>query len=245
LLFTKYTIKSGTKAHPRPIATHIAWTVTTKPIANQRPNVVKTYTFRIQGVRENTNDFAICASSRLIDPKEGPSTCLKHSKIGSGFLIEDHGPTSRTDAAYNPACRLEITIYNSGNHNLTLYMFKGKQKHGQPRPCALAKPVAVTVFLTKIGNSLRGSFTMPPLLRHPVTTAHAGQQSAGVTAGSLTIPIHTTVIHPIVKGKTVNRRVALLESTFCPANHLRQTAMTFKQEDGTKRTATRAHFCKY
>jgi hypothetical protein len=70
---------SGTAQKPVPTGANLQFTVGTTP-TGFRPKVVETYKIAISGVSQNTSSFPVCASSRLIAPKQGPSTCEKRDR---------------------------------------------------------------------------------------------------------------------------------------------------------------------
>src|SRR5947209_3371212 len=122
-------IKSGTKKSPRPISTTIGWTVGTSP-AGQRPAVVKGYRVTVSGVQEHTTLFPGCSTSTLTS--KSPSACPKRSKIGSGYLINQVGSSKSSSTTGNFTCRAEVSLFNGGNHDLVLYVYKGSQVSAQP-----------------------------------------------------------------------------------------------------------------
>lgn len=224
--------KSGTSAHPASIATSVSYTVGTSP-KGRVPNTIKSEQITITGVRSNTNDFPGCGSSRLIDPKEGPSTCPKGSKIGSGYfvaVIEKSGSNNPSPPNALTKCRVDLLVFNGTNHRIIYYLYL---KQGQAGECpdTGTLPLTFTALLseTKSGNLVQ-SFTLPRSVRHPIT----GYDSRP-TFASVTIPGETTK----VKGK----KVGLLESTSCPVNHTRQVLIRFSGETGAARTSTRLVAC--
>jgi hypothetical protein len=232
ILFTHFSpIKSGTKSKPNPIGTNLQFNVGTNP-SGFRPNVVSNYKVFISGITENTNQFPVCASSRLLAPKQGPKSCQRGSMVGAGHLIALTGPSSNSSAIYNfpKQCSLQVQIFNQGQHRLVLYIFAGSAVSGRAA-CSLSKPVAVALSLTPSKTGLGGTFTLPTILRHPTS----GQDQAVVT-GVLAIPV--------AKRKIGKRTYGLLESVACPSNHQRATTMTFTEETGGSRSATRNFFCK-
>src|SRR5438270_253814 len=158
--------KSGTKAHPVPVGGHIGFSVTTNP-PGQRPNLVKTILLRIQGLTENTNRFAACGTARLTNPGEGPSTCPTRSLVGTGYLmaqISKQGDQSPSGTVLT--CRVELSIYNGGNHTLSYYIYKGTPPAGQAE-CPLTKNEAFVAALTKTSKGLVESATLPQDILHP------------------------------------------------------------------------------
>jgi hypothetical protein len=221
--------KSGTKAHPVSIGTTVNYTVGTKP-PGSRPAVVKSETITIQGVRANSNKFPTCSSSRLLDSSQGPSTCPKGSLVGTGYFKAMIGPSSNR-AATTP-CRVDLSVYNSGNNRETYYLYvKTPGQNGEcPNPPGTL-PVAMTAKLseTKRGNLVQ-TFTLPEIVRHPINGFDSAPTFATLTTRNLTTK---------VKGK----KVGALESIACPPNHARQLAIKFTLENGSSRTATRNAAC--
>lgn len=228
--------KSGTKAHPTPIGTTLSYTVTTKPTAGERPNVVKSEAVTIQDVQAvNDNAFKACSTSRLLDPTEGPSTCPAGSKIGSGYFVAMIGPSTDQSAKAQTTCRVDDTLYNGGNGKLVYYFYINPANTTPVAECPatpnLPATMVATLKATKAG--LEQSFTIPQLVRHPVLAGLTLDSSAISTSQNL--PAATTK----VKGK----KVGLLESIGCPANGQRQVSIKFTLENGQAKTATREVAC--
>lgn len=228
--------KSGTKAHPVPVGGHIDFSVTTNP-SGQRPNIVKTILLRIQGLTENSNKFAACGTARLTDPGEGPSTCPAHSLAGTGYLmaeISKQGDQSPSGTVLT--CRVELSIYNGGNNTLSYYIWKGTPPAGQTE-CPLSKNEAFVAALTKTSKGLVESATFPQDILHPTVL--------GVTYDSALIKSSVDIKNLTKKvkkhGKTVT--IGLFATNSCPANHKRQLALTFRQENGGSRTVTKLQSC--
>lgn len=221
--------KSGTKTHPVSIGTTVSYTVGTVPKGNN-PAVIKSESITMQDVRADSDAFPTCSSSRLLDSSQGPSTCPKRSQIGSGYFEADIYKAGTQPASPGTTCRVDLSVYNSGNNRATYYVYL---KTGQAGECPNTGtlPVAITAKLseTKTGNLVQ-TFTLPNVLRHPITGYNSVPTFATVTTKNQTIK---------VKGKTVGA----LESTGCPANHSRQVAIKFTLENGNSRTATRNAAC--
>jgi hypothetical protein len=212
--------KSGTVAHPRPIATTIAYTTRTIP-KGQRPNVVSKLVITIAGVRGNTNAFPTCSTSRLNNPKQGPGTCPKNSLVGRGFFIADIGPSNTSTIALT--CREDLSIYNGGGGSLSYYAFVNP---AAPKHCPTSTPaLAFAVHVREAGTTLIQTINVPPPLRHPATGFDAAVIQATATIGVKTRKVH---------GKTVG----LGESIFCPVNHKRHISIKFTLENGKSQTAT-------
>lgn len=235
-------VKSGTKANPVPIAGHFDYEVSTSP-SGYRPNIVKTLAVRIQGASENTNLFPACGSSRLTDPSEGPSTCPAKSKVATGYFIAEVTKQGDQSPPFILTCRVELTIYNGGNHTLTYWVYKGASPSptGQPE-CPLPSNEAIVAAETTTPKGLVTTVTFPPDVLHPTV--------AGVTYDAAVIKAvanFSTVTKQIKKGPKGHKKtvtIGLFDSIACPANHKRQVADTFTQENGGSRTTTRLVACK-
>jgi hypothetical protein len=234
-------IKSGTKAHPVPISSHLDWATTATP-KGDRPNTDKTIDVRVQGIRENTNDFPACGTARLNDPSEGPTTCPAGSKVGTGFFIAEVSAAGDPSKIIIPSCRAELTIYNGGNHDLSFYGYKGAPVSGQPAPCPLPRNEAWNGTLTRTPKGLVLTATLPADLRHPPVAGTTFDSSA--IKASFDIPTATTKVKPKGKKRTKAVKVGLFESISCPANHQRQLAVKFTQENGKSTTVTRLVPCR-
>lgn len=237
--------RSGTTAHPVAIRSHFDWAVSTIP-KGDRPNIVKTIDVRVQGVRENTNDFPACGTARLNDPSQGPATCPPGSKIGTGFFVAAaSSPGNQSKILLT--CRAELTIFNGGNHTLSYYVYKGAPVSGQPAPCPLPRSEAFIATLTSTRSGLVQSATLPRGVRH--TTIGGTTFDVAAIRGSVDIPAKQTTVP--VKRSTKNKKnkkatkikVGLFESVLCPLNHQRQLRVKFTQENGRGRTLTRLVTC--
>jgi hypothetical protein len=234
--------RSGTKTHPKPIGGHISFTISTIP-AGDRPNIVKTILLRIQGLAENTNRFPACGTARLTNPAEGPTTCPAHSLVGTGFLMADISqPGDQTPTGHVLTCRVELSIYNGGDHTLTYYIYKGTPPAGETE-CPLASNEAFVAALTKTSKGLVESATFPQDVLHPTV--------AGVTYDAALIQSSVKIIaraKKVEEGPAGHKKavvIGLFATNSCPANHKRQVALTFRQEDGGSRTVTKLLKCHY
>jgi hypothetical protein len=144
-------------------------------------------------------------------------------------MIIEYGPTADDSADYSATCSAGLSLYNAGHSDLALYVYK-RSFAGRP-PCPLPGPYAITVTLAKSGNGIVAIYTVPLALRH-----FPARSDDAVTTEILNIAVATRKL-----GKT---KVGFLESTSCPVNHQRQTAITFTEENGSSHTATRNFFCQ-
>jgi hypothetical protein len=230
-------VKSGTRHHPKPIASALEWDVSTSP-PGQRPATVKRYTISYQGIHENTTLFPACATSTLARANASASSCPRGSRIGSGFLIFELGATGFSNSGYNPTCTSSLALFNGGFHDLTLLIYEGKPAPGQPTECTLpGNHVAINVNLLRTRHGVKESFRMPIELLHPVP---------GFDTAVIRGVIRMKAKHRVVSrmgGVRVRRRVGLFQSFFCPASHQRRVAMTFFREDGSNQTTTSLVAC--
>jgi hypothetical protein len=241
-------VKSGTKAHPIPAGGHIDFSVTTNP-AGQRPNIVKTILLRVQGLTENTNRFKACGTARLTNPGEGPSTCPKTSLVGTGYLVADISkPGDQTPSGTVLTCRVELSIYNGGNHDLSYYLFANPTAPATQSPpeCpssgpAAFKPEAFVAALTKTRKGLVESATFPSDVLHPF----GGAFDAAVIKSSVNIIALAKRVKVGPAGHKRTVTIGLFATNSCPANHKRQVALTFRQENGGSRTVTKLQSCHY
>lgn len=241
--------RSGTKANPMPIRGHFEFEVATNP-PGQRPNIVKTLTLRIQGARENTGQFPACGTARLMSPSEGPSTCPRKSLFATGYLIaqiSNQGDQSPSGTVLT--CRVELSIYNGGNHTVTYYVYTNSSAPPSQGECPSppAKPEAFVAALTLTSKGLVLTATLPQDLRHPSVTGSTGTTTfdAALIKGVANVFTVTRIVRRGPAGHKRNVTIGLFTSTFCPANRQRQIAYTFTQEDGGSRTATQLVRCHY
>lgn len=232
-------VKSGTLKQPKSIATKLSWTVSTAP-PGSRPDVVRGYKFSFEGIRENTIFFPGCGTSKLSGPKAGPRSCPRGSQIGTGFLIVEIGPTGQNNSSYNARCRAELTMFNGGNHNLTLFVYKGKQKFRQPPPCPIpGNHDAINITLVHAKQGLSETFSVPLSLLHP-----APGFDAAVIQAMVKIRKRTLVLKKARRGRKAHTVIGLFETVYCPPNHQRQVVAVFTGEDGIGRTRTTLVRCK-
>lgn len=225
-------LNSGTPAHPNPSKVRVGWRVTAVP-AGQRPVNVSRFSISLEGVHEHTTFFPGCGTSMLTN--RGPSGCPAGSLVGGGFMIVQLGPTGQSSTNYNVTCREEVSIYNGGNHNMSLYVYKGNQRPGQPVPCPVPSGghVAINVNLVNSVNGVTENFTLPFELLHPARGA-----DGAVIHAALGIPADSTVITRHHNHVTIHQLVGLFATVACTHNHQRQVAITFTREDGVVSTRT-------
>ena len=228
--------KGGSTKAPVPVGVHLIYGERAVPTTEQ-PARVKRYSFSFQDIRENTDAFPACGSSRMLDPSEGPNTCAKGSEVGGGFFIASL--SSGKSSKQVGQCRADVRLFNGGNHTATIYVYANPKNGTAKVPeCPLQSAFAINAALQQIGNNLWERFNVPQGLQ---------QQSVGAVTfysalytADITVNVQSKIVSKKVKGKTVKHRMGLLESFGCPANHQRQLAVLFNT---TNRKATRLVPC--
>jgi hypothetical protein len=226
--------KSGTSKHPKAIGIHLTYNIRSSD-PNALPRNVQKYKTFIQGILEKTNKFKACGTSRLNNPHQGPSTCPKGSKIGSGYAFVQATPSNRPLLkVYAHRCSLQVLIFNGGNHTLSLYLFSGNSVQGTA-PCTPKRKQGFVETFTKTSSGLTGTFSIPATFRHvgsnPGTTWT-------ITKLVLNEPVKKKTATHKVKGKTVKTTIGLFDSYSCPSNGQRQVKVTFTTVNGATSTAT-------
>jgi hypothetical protein len=185
----------------------------------------------------------------LTDPSEGPSTCPRFSLFATGYLIAEvskHDDQSPSGMVLT--CRVELSIYNGGDHTLTYYLYAAPNAPASQMECpssgpAAFKPVAFVSALTHTAKGLVQTATFPQQVLHP--TVAGVTYDAAVIKSSVNISIIAKRVKKGPAGHKKTVTIGLFATTFCPANHERQTALTFTQENGGSKTVTRLVRCHY
>lgn len=216
----------------QPVKVRLAWDVSSTP-SSSRPANTAGFRIFLQGVHEHTVDFPGCGTSTL--SVHGPPGCPTGSYIGGGNFILEFGQSGDLTNTYSPKCRWEVSIFNGGAHNLSLYIYQaGYQIFGQPPPCLVpGGHAAIDVSLTESSHGMSERFSLPPKLLHP-----APGYDASLVHAQLGIPPRSTMV-----GRRHRRLVGLFQTFFCPPNHQRQVEIKFTREDGFSRKATTLVSC--
>jgi hypothetical protein len=205
-------IRGGTKAKPKAADLKFAFQLTA---GDTVPEVVKTYTIKVEGGHVNWRIVPGCSASRM-DAAGSDASCPAASKVGSGTLQALIGSTGQPVASAQ-TCTLPFKIYNSGGGRAALWI---KTEGGCPVPIAQTVPAR----WTQSGTTGGLTFTVPDLLRHQV-----GLDLPVVDAKATISKITKTV-----KGK----RVGFLESTGCKDGK-RDFSVQFMTDDGQSQTVSR------
>lgn len=203
-------VRGGTTAKPK--AADLKFTFTLAGAGDVVPQVVKTYTIKIEGGRVNWKIVPGCAASKM-DAASSDASCPAASKVGSGTLKALIGATGQPVSGAQ-TCTLPFKIYNSGGGKAALWI---KTQGDCPVPIAQSVPAK----WTQSGTTGGLTFTVPDLLRHQV-----GLDLPVVDAKATISKITKTV-----KGK----KVGFLESTGCKDGK-RDFSVQFTTDDGQSQT---------
>jgi hypothetical protein len=76
---------------------------------------------------------------------------MKGSKISTGYFQVEYGPTASTSGSASQVCSLQADLYNSGHHDIVLYVYRGVAEEGKAVCPLPVDPVAINVALAKAG----------------------------------------------------------------------------------------------
>src|SRR3954463_10994299 len=200
----------GTKKKPTPVSVQFNYTIKTDDGTLSNP--VKTYKIHFQGLKSAPKYVAkgkYC-SAATINAASSDSGCSKATHVGTGLVKAFVGAAGQP---IDPGakCDLKLDIYAGGPKSLALYL------HGEPPACIAPISQAIDAKLSTDATGGALTFTVPPVLLHPV----AGLDS-GITQVSSTIK-------KIGKGK---KALFYSDGTGCKAGSKRQVEVTFTDETG-------------
>jgi hypothetical protein len=217
----QYTVEGGTKTRggtvkkPKPAGLYFKFSLA--DAAGNVPQVVKTYTIKVEGGKVNTSLIPGCKASAM-DAAESDDKCPKGSKVGTGKLTALIGKSGAPkDGA--TSCSLPFVLYNSGSGKAALWI------EAKPPACPVGIAQSVPARWTKSGTTAGLTFTVPDLLRHQVGL------DLPVVEASATI------------GKIVKKGKGFMESTGCKDGK-RDFSVTFTTEDGASQTVKKTlNYC--
>jgi hypothetical protein len=199
----------GSKKKPKPVGVQFGYGVGTAEGTLASP--VKTYKIHLDGVKGNA-DFVSkkCAASKL-NAMSTPddSSCPSASKVGSGSVEALVGTAGTPITADTIKCHLDLRIYAGTKKSLTLFL------HGEQPSCIASINQAIDAKLTTDATGGSLTFTVPPVLLHPVT---------GLDSGI------TQVTSTIKKFGTGKKALFYSDGTGCKGK--RQVEVTFTDETG-------------
>jgi hypothetical protein len=210
----------GTKKKPKPVGVQFNYTIKTDDGTLSNP--VKTYKIHFQGLKSAPKYVAkgkYC-SAATINAASSDSGCSSKTHVGTGLVKAFVGAAGQ---AIDPGakCDLKLDIYAGGPKSLALYL------HGEPPACIAPISQAIDAKLSTDATGGALTFTVPPVLLHPV---------AGLDSGI------TSVSSTIKKFGTGNKALFYSDGTGCKGS--RQVEVTFTDETGTSaKTAASAGKC--
>src|SRR3954470_14801508 len=210
----------GTKKKPKPVGVQFNYTIKTDDGTLSNP--VKTYKIHFQGLKSAPKYVAkgkYC-SAATINAASSDSGCSSKTHVGTGLVKAFVGAAGQP---IDPGakCDLKLDIYAGGPKSLALFL------HGNPPDCLAPISQAINATLTTDSTGGALSFTVPPVLLHPV---------AGLDAGITQVQ---STIRKIGKGKK-----ALFYSDGKGCKGKRQVEVTFTDESGaTAKTSASAGKC--
>jgi hypothetical protein len=163
----------GSKKKPKPVGVIFGYTVGEK--SNNLSSPVKTYKIHFDGLKFNTKVVAggkYCTAAS-INAVASDSGCSAKTKVGTGTVKALVGTAGQpTDP--NQKCNLDLAIYAGGPKSLALFL------HGDPPNCIASINQAIDAKLSTDATGGALTFTVPPVLLHPVEGLDVGV--TGVTS---------------------------------------------------------------
>jgi hypothetical protein len=152
----------GTKKKPKPVGVIFKYTV--GEASGNLSSPVKTYKIHLDGLKGNAGFVKKkCAASTLNNmTTPDDSTCPSGSKVGSGVVNALVGVAGTPVTADTPKCKLDLNIYAGTSKSLTLFL------HGELPTCIANINQAIDAKLTQDAKGGNLTFTVPPVLLHPV-----------------------------------------------------------------------------
>jgi hypothetical protein len=202
--------KGGTKAKPKEVGVKFNYTIKTDDGTLSNP--VKTYKIHFQGLKTNPASVAggkYCTAAS-INKASSDSGCSSKTHVGTGLVKAFVGAAGQAVDPGNK-CDLKLDIYAGGPKSLALYL------HGNPPDCLAPISQAIDAKLTTDSTGGALTFTVPPVLLHPVT---------GLDSGITQV---TSTIAKRGKGK---KALFYSDGTGCKAGGKREIEVTFTSEGG-------------
>jgi hypothetical protein len=204
----------GTKKKPKAVGVQFNYNIKTDDGTLSNP--VKTYKIHFQGLKSSPASVAggkYC-SAATINNASSDSGCSSKTHVGTGSVKAFVGAAG---TAIDPGakCNLKLDIYAGGPKSLALYL------HGSPPDCLAPISQAIDAKLSTDATGGALTFTVPPVLLHPV---------AGLDSGI------TQVQSTIKKIGTGKKALFYSDGTGCKGK--RQVEVTFTDETGTSSKAS-------
>jgi hypothetical protein len=210
----------GTKSKPKPVGVTFNYTI--KADDGTLSNPVKTYKIHFQGLKSAPKYVAngkYCTAAS-INKAASDAGCSSKTHVGTGAVKAFVGAAG---AAIDPGakCNLKLDIYAGGPKSLALYL------HGNAPDCLAPISQAIDAKLSTDATGGALTFTVPPVLLHPVTGLDSGITSV------------SSVIKKVGTGK---KALFYSDGTGCKGS--RKVDVTFTDESGaTANTSASAGKC--
>jgi hypothetical protein len=178
----------GTKAKPKHVGVVFNYQIKTSDNTLSAP--VKTYKIHFAGLKFNTKGVAkgkYCTAAS-INAAASDSGCSKATHVGTGLVKAFVAAPGAVVDATTAKCDLKLDIYAGGPKSLALFL------HGTPPDCIAPITQAIDAKLTTDAKGSALSFTVPPVLLHPVTGFDSGitSVSSNIAKGSGTTGVFTS-----------------------------------------------------
>jgi hypothetical protein len=177
----------GTKKKPKNVGVVFNYTIKTPDGTLSTP--VKTYKIHFNGLVGKPKNVAkgkYC-SAATINAAASDAGCPAATHVGTGKVNALVG-VAGTPSDPNQKCNLKLDIYAGGPTSLALYL------HGQPPDCIAQIGQAIDAKLSTDATGGALSFSVPPVLLHPVTGLDVGitSVSSNISKGSGTKGVFTS-----------------------------------------------------
>lgn len=152
----------GTKKKPKPVGVIFKYTV--GEASGNLSSPVKTYKIHFDGLKGNSAFVKKKCAASTLNAMSTPddSTCPSGSKVGTGVVNALVGTAGAPVDASTAKCKLDLTIYAGTAKSLTLFL------HGELPTCIANINQAIDAKLTQDATGGSLTFTVPPVLLHPV-----------------------------------------------------------------------------
>jgi hypothetical protein len=156
--------KAGSSKKPVPVQVRFDYQV--GEVENRRPIPVKKYSIRFFGLTVNSSAAAKCSQATI--DNEGAAGCPAKSIVGSGYIENETGQTSKPEDKSVP-CNAKVTVINVGDRKANIYV-EGSPTATDPREkCAIQLAAGIPANYVKRGKATALEFVVPDSLLHPGT----------------------------------------------------------------------------
>jgi hypothetical protein len=152
----------GSKKKPKPVGVKFNYTV--KEASGNLASPVKTYKIAFDGLNGNAGFVKKKCAATTLNNMSVPddSSCPSGSKVGSGTVNALVGTAGQPITPDTAKCKLNLSIYAGTSKSLTLFL------EGRQPTCIATINQAIDAKLTNTSKGGALTFTVPPVLLHPV-----------------------------------------------------------------------------